>query len=32
MAQPEAYIGGADQLFGANGKLVNDGCRPAPKS
>jgi len=22
-AQPEAYIGGADKLFDANGKLVN---------
>ena len=27
MAQPEAYIGGADKLFDANGKLVNDGTR-----
>jgi len=26
-AQPEAYIGGADKLFNANGKLVNDGTR-----
>ena len=25
MAQPEAYIGGADKLFDANGKLSNDG-------
>ena len=25
MPQPEAYIGGADKLFDANGKLVNDG-------
>lgn len=25
MAQPEAYIGGADKLFDANGKLANDG-------
>ena len=27
MAQPEAYIGGANKLFDANGKLVNDGTR-----
>jgi len=27
MAQPEAYIGGADKLFDANGKLANDGTR-----
>ena len=27
MAQPEAYIGGADKLFDASGKLVNDGTR-----
>jgi len=27
MAQPEAYIGGADKLFDANGKLSNDGTR-----
>ena len=27
MAQPEAYIGGADKLLDANGKLVNDGTR-----
>ena len=27
MAQPEAYIGGADKLFDANGNLVNDGTR-----
>jgi chromate reductase len=27
MPQPEAYIGGADKLFDANGKLVNDGTR-----
>jgi chromate reductase, NAD(P)H dehydrogenase (quinone) len=27
MAQPEAYIGGADKLFDANGKLDNDGTR-----
>jgi chromate reductase len=27
MAQPEAYIGSADKLFDANGKLVNDGTR-----
>jgi chromate reductase len=27
MAQPEAYIGGADKLFGADGKLVDDGTR-----
>ena len=27
MAQPEAYIGGADKLFDSNGKLINDGTR-----
>ena len=27
MAQPEAYIGGADKLFDAAGKLTNDGTR-----
>ena len=27
MQQPEAYIGAADKLFDANGKLVNDGTR-----
>jgi chromate reductase len=27
MAQPEAYIGGADKLFDASGTLVNDGTR-----
>ena len=27
MPQPEAYIGGADKLFDANGKLVDDGTR-----
>ena len=27
MAQPEAYVGGADKLFDANGKLVDDGTR-----
>ncbi len=27
MAQPEAYIGGADKLFDATGKLVDDGTR-----
>jgi chromate reductase, NAD(P)H dehydrogenase (quinone) len=27
MAQPEAYIGGADKLFDANGKLSHDGTR-----
>ncbi len=27
MAQPEAYIGGADKLFDSNGKLVNEGAR-----
>jgi chromate reductase len=27
MAQPEAYLGGADKLFDANGKLVHDGTR-----
>ncbi len=25
--QPEAYIGGADKLFDADGKIVNDGTR-----
>jgi hypothetical protein len=25
MAQPEAYIGGADKLFDANGKLASEG-------
>ena len=27
MPQPEAYIGGADKLFDANGRLVNDRTR-----
>jgi chromate reductase len=27
MAQPEAYIGGADKLFDGDGALVNDGTR-----
>src|SRR6266481_9469554 len=27
MPQPEAYIGGADKLFDANGRLVNDATR-----
>lgn len=27
MAQPEAYIGGADKLFDESGKLVNEGTR-----
>jgi chromate reductase, NAD(P)H dehydrogenase (quinone) len=27
MQQPEAYIGGADKLFDASGKLTNDGTR-----
>jgi chromate reductase, NAD(P)H dehydrogenase (quinone) len=27
MAQPEAYLGGADKLFDADGKLLNDGTR-----
>lgn len=27
MAQPEAYLGGADKLFDPNGKLANDGTR-----
>lgn len=27
MAQPEAYLGGADKLFDAEGKLTNDGTR-----
>ncbi len=27
MPQPEAYIGGADKLFDAEGKLTNDGTR-----
>ncbi|MDB6008561.1 MAG: NADPH:quinone oxidoreductase [Gammaproteobacteria bacterium] len=27
MAQPEAYIGGAEKLFDVNGKVINDGTR-----
>jgi chromate reductase len=27
MQQPEAYIGGADKLFGAQGQLTNDSTR-----
>jgi chromate reductase len=27
MQQPEAYLGGADKLFDANGKIANDGTR-----
>jgi chromate reductase len=27
LQQPEAYIGGADKLFDADGKLINDGTR-----
>jgi chromate reductase, NAD(P)H dehydrogenase (quinone) len=27
MAQPEAYLGGADKLFDAQGKLANEGTR-----
>jgi chromate reductase len=27
MAQPEAYLGGADKLFDEHGKLANDGTR-----
>src|SRR5208282_6731798 len=27
MAQPEVYLGGADKLFDASGKLINDGTR-----
>ncbi len=27
MAQPEAYLGGADKLFDPSGKLINDGTR-----
>jgi chromate reductase len=27
MQQPEAYIGGADKLFGADGKLTNESTR-----
>jgi chromate reductase len=27
MQQPEAYIGGADKLFDANGKIINDETR-----
>jgi chromate reductase len=27
MAQPEVYLGGADKLFDAHGKLANDGTR-----
>jgi len=32
MQQPEAYIGGASQLFDAQGKLSNDGTRDFLKS
>ena len=27
MQQPEAYLGGADKLFDASGKLINEGTR-----
>jgi chromate reductase, NAD(P)H dehydrogenase (quinone) len=27
LQQPEAYLGGADKLFDAQGKLVNDSTR-----
>lgn len=27
MAQPEAYLGGADKYFGSDGKLANEGTR-----
>ena len=27
MAQPEAYIGGADKLFDASGEIANDGTQ-----
>ena len=27
MAQPEAYLGGADKFFDADGKLINEGTR-----
>jgi chromate reductase, NAD(P)H dehydrogenase (quinone) len=27
MQQPETYLGGADKLFDARGKLANDGTR-----
>ncbi|HUI22399.1 MAG TPA: hypothetical protein VLZ74_15320 [Methylocella sp.] len=27
MQQPEAYIGGADKLFAADGKIANEGTR-----
>jgi chromate reductase len=27
MQQPEAYLGAADKLFGADGKLANEGTR-----
>ncbi len=27
MAQPEAYLGGADKLFDEHGKLIKDGTR-----
>jgi len=27
MQQPEAYVGGADKLFDANGKITNEGTR-----
>jgi hypothetical protein len=32
MAQPEAYIGGADKLFDASGKLINEGTRKFHKA
>ena len=32
MQQPEAYIGGAHQLFGAEGRITNDGTRDFLKS
>jgi chromate reductase len=31
MAQTEAYIGGADKLFDASGKLINDGTPKLPQ-
>jgi chromate reductase, NAD(P)H dehydrogenase (quinone) len=27
MAQPEAYLGGADKYFDVDGKITNDGTR-----
>jgi chromate reductase, NAD(P)H dehydrogenase (quinone) len=32
MPQPEAYVGGADKLFDANGKLINFATRNFPQN